>query len=54
VTNGLDSLEVSPNTNPDPTVPGAAWSRKGYIDLRRSSIVNNHLNPVAGTAFAIT
>ena len=54
VTNGLGALEVSPNTSPDPTVPGSTWSRKSYIDLRRNTIVNNYLNPVANTPFTVT
>src|SRR6185503_13398661 len=53
VTNGLGALEVSPNTNPDPTVPGSTWSRKSYIDLRRNTILSAHLNPIANTPFVV-
>jgi hypothetical protein len=53
ITNGLGSAELSPDAT-DITVPGASWSRRGYVDLRRNTIVNNHLRPITNVVFAVT
>ena len=52
-TNALGSLELSPDAT-DITVPGATWSRRGYVDLRRNTIINNHLRSITNVVFAVT